>query len=105
MKHVIIGDLHGRTIWERVNFSNYQKAVFLGDYVDSFTRSDGVILDNLKNIIALKKQYPEKIVLLLGNHDVQYLHYPQYHCPGFRPCLQPELTNIFRSNRGLFQMA
>jgi len=46
MKHVIIGDLHGRDVWQQVNFSKYEKAVFLGDYVDSFKRSDRVILDN-----------------------------------------------------------
>ena len=105
MKHVIIGDLHGRDIWKRVNFSSYGKAVFLGDYVDSFKRSDKVILENLQELLELKKSYPEKIVLLLGNHDVQYLHYPKYYCPGFRASIQPDLTNLFNDNRNLFQIA
>ena len=81
MKHVIIGDLHGRDVWQQVNFSNYEKAVFLGaDYVDSFKalqmkRS----WFNLMNIIksqrtpARKNQYCWAGV----NHDVQYLHYPE----------------------------
>jgi hypothetical protein len=60
MKHVIIGDLCGREMWKRVNFDTCQKAVFLGDYVDSFKRSDKQILQNLKEIIALKKQHPKK---------------------------------------------
>jgi hypothetical protein len=105
MKHIIIGDLHGRDVWKRINFSNYQKAVFLGDYVDSFKRTDQVILDNLKSVIALKMRYPHNIVLLLGNHDVQYLHYPKYFCPGFRASMQAELSFIFRYHRDLFQMA
>ena len=105
MKHVIIGDLHGRDVWQQVNFSKYEKAVFLGDYVDSFKRSDRVILDNLKAVIALKKLYPEKIVLLWGTHEFPYLHYPKYRCPGFRDSMQPELTHLFNSNRELFQMA
>jgi len=105
MKHVIIGDLHGRDVWQQVNFSKYEKAVFLGDYVDSFKRSDRVILDNLKAVIALKKRYPEKIVLLWGTHEFPYLHYPKYRCPGFRDSMQPELTHLFNSNRELFQMA
>jgi predicted phosphodiesterase len=105
MKHVVIGDLHGRNVWKEVDFAQYQKAVFLGDYVDSFTRTDAEILQNLKEIISLKKTYPEKIVLLWGNHDVQYLHYPKYFCPGFRPSMQRELTFLFRTNRHLFRMA
>jgi predicted phosphodiesterase len=60
MKHVIIGDLHGRDVWKKVDFQQFQKAIFLGDYVDSFKRSDKQILQNLKEIIALKKQHPKK---------------------------------------------
>jgi hypothetical protein len=44
-------------------------------------------------------------VLLLGNHDVQYLHFPQHQITGFRPTMQPELTALFNKNRQLFQMA
>jgi predicted MPP superfamily phosphohydrolase len=105
MKHVIIGDLHGRDTWKRVDISKYQKVVFLGDYVDSFKRSDQVILENLKAVIALKRLFPEKVVLLLGNHDVQYLHYPKHYCPGFRKSMQPGLTRLFTQHRNLFQIA
>src|SRR5665213_1183842 len=105
MKHVIISDLHGRDIWKQVDFSRYDKAVFLGDYVDSFKRPDNVILENLEEIIRLKSTYPQKIVLLLGNHDVQYLHYPRYYCPGFRQSMQPALTSLFKEHRDLFQIA
>ncbi len=105
MKHIIIGDLHGRDSWKWANMAGAGRVVFLGDYVDSFKRSDDVILDNLQAIITLKKSYPEKIVLLLGNHDVQYLHFPKYYCPGFRASIQPELTKLFTENRDLFQIA
>ncbi|TSJ40960.1 metallophosphoesterase [Mucilaginibacter corticis] len=105
MKHIVIGDLHGRDSWKQINFSKYDGAVFLGDYVDSFKRSDQMIPNNLRAIIALKKLYPQKIILLLGNHDVQYLHYPKYHCPGFRLSMQPALSALFQDNRHLFQIA
>lgn len=105
MKHIIIGDLHGRDLWKRVKFAQYEKVVFLGDYVDSFTRSDEVILRNLQDIIDLKKRHPKNVVLLWGNHDVQYLHFPKYRCPGFRESMQPKLTFLFQTNRELFQMA
>ena len=105
MKHIAIGDIHGRDSWQRVNTKLYERVIFLGDYADSYTLSDLVILENLKKIIALKKRHPEKIVLLLGNHDVHYLHYPRFECSGFRATMQPELSALFRRNAALFQIA
>jgi len=105
MKHLTIGDLHGRDTWQQVNTKSYDKIIFLGDYVDSPTLSDPVILENLKKIVALKKRQPEKIELLLGNHDAYYLHYPHYKCSGFRPSMQRDLTMLFRKNADLFRIA
>jgi hypothetical protein len=105
MKHAIIGDLHGLENWRDIYIPGFDKLIFLGDYVDSDSLSDTVLLKNLERIISLKKKYPEKIVLLLGNHDVQYLHFPRHRCTGFRPSMQPALTKLFNTNRHFFQMA
>jgi 3',5'-cyclic AMP phosphodiesterase CpdA len=105
MKHIAIGDLHGRDNWQQINTKLYDKIIFLGDYVDSFTLSDLTILENFKKIIALKKRQPEKVVLMLGNHDAHYLHYPSFQCSGFRPTMQRDLTSLFRKNVDLFQIA
>jgi len=105
MKHIAIGDLHGRDTWQNVNTRSYHKVIFLGDYADSYTLSDLAILDNLKRIIALKKRQPEKIELLLGNHDAHYLHFPRFQCSGFRPSMQRELTALFQKNADLFRIA
>ncbi len=105
MKHVIIGDLHGRDNWQGIHVRKYDKVVFLGDYADSFTLFDLAILDNLKKIVRLKKRHPEKVVLLLGNRDVQYMHWPRHLIGGFRPTMQRDLTALFNNNRQLFQMA
>jgi 3',5'-cyclic AMP phosphodiesterase CpdA len=105
MKHIAIGDIHGRDTWQQVNTKLYDKVIFLGDYVDSHTLSDLAILENFKKIIALKKRRPEKVVLLLGNHDAHYLHYPSFQYSGFRPTMQRELTMLFRKNADLFQIA
>ena len=67
-----IGDTHGRGIALQIakdNIHKVDKIVFIGDYVDSFDISPVIILHNLKEIIEFKKQYPDKVVLLLGNHD------------------------------------
>jgi predicted phosphodiesterase len=105
MKHIVIGDIHGRDTWQRVNTKLYEKIIFLGDYVDSYTLSDFTILENLKKILTFKKKNPEKVILLLGNHDVHYLHYPRFGCSGFRTTMQPELSALLRRNADLFQVA
>ena len=105
MKHIIIGDLHGKDCWQEININKYDKVIFLGDYVDHWTLPDRFIYQNLLNVIELKKQQPEQVELLLGNHDVQYLHYPHYLCSGFRPTMQRSLTFLFGENRDLFNVA
>lgn len=105
MKHVIIGDLHGKDCWKDVDPNLYDKVIFLGDYVDHWTLPDEVIYRNLREIIGLKQQYPEKVELLLGNHDVQYLHFPHYLCSGYRPTMQHLLTQLFKEHENLFSIA
>jgi 3',5'-cyclic AMP phosphodiesterase CpdA len=105
MKHIAIGDLHGRDTWQNINTKSFDKIIFPGDYVDSKTLSDLIIYENLKDIIALKKRLSEKVVLLLGNHDAYYLHYPHFRCSDFRPSMQKDLSSLFRKNADLFQIA
>ncbi|MFC5411016.1 metallophosphoesterase [Larkinella bovis] len=105
MKIVTIPDLHGRDSWLQVNIDRFDKVIFLGDYTDSYDLSDEVILENLQQIIRFKQQYLDKVVLLIGNHDAQYLHFPHHRCSGFRPSMQPVLTELFTQNQSLFQIA
>jgi hypothetical protein len=105
LRLVAIGDLHGRNCWREVDVDLYDKVVFMGDYVDSFTLSDRDIYTNLKKVIQLKRALPEKIVLLLGNHDIQYLHFPIFRIAGYRQSMQPKLADLFNKNRDCFQMA
>jgi len=105
MKILVISDLHGKKCWDNINPDKYDKIVFLGDYVDSFTISDADILNNLKAIIKFKKSYTDKVVLLLGNHDVQYLYYPHFLCSGFRMSMLRELSDLFNENINAFLVA
>src|ERR1700744_72314 len=105
MKHIVIGDLHGKDVWQQVDVDRYDRVVFLGDYVDDFLLPDLVIDQNLQDIIALKKRYPEKVILLLGNHDVQYMFFPHFRCSGFRESMLRPLTSLFNLNHDLFQTA
>jgi predicted MPP superfamily phosphohydrolase len=105
MKHIVIGDIHGRDTWQTINFNQYDKVVFLGDYVDSFTISDEAILKNFEAVVEFREREPAKVVLLLGNHDVQYLHYPHQRCSGFRESMQKGLTYLFNRDKKLFSLA
>jgi len=105
MKHIFIGDLHGRDSWREINGREFDKIIFVGDYVDSFDLSDLAILENFRKVIAFKQRHPDKVVLLLGNHDIQYLHYPAHTCSGFRETMQRGLTYLYNKHRSLFQIA
>lgn len=118
MRVVTIGDIHGHDTWKnavyRINEDTgeimycyidniYDKVVFVGDYVDDWNLPNIDILHNLHEIINFKKQYPDNVVLLWGNHDVAYLRNEKVS--GFRPEMAPDLYYIFQENRELFQLA
>lgn len=84
MEILIFGDIHGRTFWKKPlekRIDSADKVIFLGDYLDSYpdewddshTRQDDI--DNFLEIIDFKTKYPDKVVLLIGNHDEAYRNY------------------------------
>lgn len=119
MNILSIGDIHGTNIWKKLGDIDYvlktnphssalefDYYVFTGDYVDSFTKTNVEILHNLKEVIGFKKLYPDKVILLWGNHDIQYLtSYREHGCSGYRPEAYFDLHELFRKNRTLFQLA
>lgn len=105
MKVLTVSDIHGRSVWKDINFDAYDQIVFLGDYTDSYVFDDETVYHNLLNIIQLKRAQPEKFVLLIGNHDAQYLHFPHYRCSGFRPLAQPVISGVFDKYGRMFQIA
>lgn len=106
MKIISIGDIHGRNYWKIIDINKIDLIVFVGDYVDSFFYTDQEILANLLDIIQLKKDYPDKVILILGNHDIQYYFLNEgFGCSGFRPTMGASLKHVFNENRELFQAA
>lgn len=77
MKILIVPDVHGRNFWRKALeiIEDYDKVIFLGDYLDPYRHekitSDMVYIE-FKDILKFKLDYPEKITLLLGNHDFHY---------------------------------
>jgi predicted phosphodiesterase len=108
MRIAAIGDIHGKNYWKIFESikDQYDKIIFIGDYVDSFDISDNLMIKNLNEIIEFKKQNLEKVELLLGNHDNQYLFDSlPTKCSGFRQSISVLLSTIFKSNENLFTCA
>ncbi|MBC7923869.1 MAG: metallophosphoesterase, partial [Ferruginibacter sp.] len=66
---------------------------------------DQAMLTNLQEILAFKEEHPQQVVLLLGNHDIQYRFYPDFRCSGFRANLQKRLSALFVAHGASFQVA
>ena len=83
-KIVVLGDIHGRTLWKDIiEKEQPDQVIFLGDYVSThecISESDQV--SNLLEILRFKDLYPETI-LLRGNHDLQHLGYYWAECSGY----------------------
>ena len=109
---LIIPDVHGRTFGKKaLDTGEYEKVIFLGDYVDPY-EFEGInttkAIANFKNILSLKITNPDKVVLLLGNHDMGYLSdYYQALAGSSRHDYEneEELQHLFRGWSRLFQLA
>jgi hypothetical protein len=86
------------------NYMDYDKIIFVGDYVDSFNVGNAEMKKNLEDIIFFKKTCPDKVVLLLGNHDIQYIVANEI-CSGYRPEMKHDFYKIFMDNIELFSFA
>ena len=77
MKNLIIPDIHGRSFWKSAcaNIDDYDKVIFLGDYLDPYGFegiSEEEAMKNFVEIIHFAVANKDKVVLLLGNHDMPY---------------------------------
>lgn len=127
-KCITIGDVHGRKNWKDfadIKFLLYAETgaagyggfvpeydyyIFIGDYTDSFNITNEKIKENLLEIIRFKTLYPDNVILLWGNHDVNYfLNEPwkkmEGNVTGFSPDAHFDFYDIFNTNRDLFQLA
>lgn len=117
MKRIlIIPDVHGRDFWKepvkQELKNNETSIIFLGDYTDCYPvewdpNFDYLqhTVDNFKEIIELKKQNPDRITLLLGNHDCGYAIGDTICSSRMDRLHRSELENLFKENRELFQIA
>lgn len=84
MKTLVLGDIHGRTIWKDIiKKENPDKVIFLGDYVSTHEGiSSDQQIEELYVILDYKDNNPDKVILLRGNHDMQHLGFYWASCSG-----------------------
>jgi len=78
IKVVFIGDIRGRDVWIDVVQENKDadKFVFFGNYFDPFTGrplDTEAVTFNFIDLVNFKDEYPDKVVLLLGQNEYKYL--------------------------------
>ena len=76
MKTLFVGDLHGnKKIVDLVISQNISdKVVFIGDYVDSFDRTNKDQIETLDKVLTAVEEEPDRYVGLIGNHEMSYMN-------------------------------
>jgi hypothetical protein len=95
---LIISDVHGRKFWRKALeiIDEVDKVIFLGDYLDPYDVSEEECLIEFKEIVEFKLKYPDKVTLLIGNHDCEYI-WPQLFDNTCRHCysIEKEAQELF----------
>lgn len=106
-----MGDTHGEDLWKQIVNQENDKAdkiVLVGDYFDSFDVPFEKQMNNFLDIIEYKKANPDKVVLLMGNHDFHYLRQAEGELySGFQRGKSVQIHKILQeySDNGTLQQA
>ena len=116
VKYLIVPDVHCHELWKtpvkNILENTDGKVIFLGDYLDGYPDEWEYGVDyevkgvqNLREIIKTKKDYPERVILLQGNHDSTYTIGESVCCCRTDYLHKSEITKIFEDNWGDFKIA
>lgn len=102
MKVLAVGDIHTK-LWiiEAVKsvVDNYDTIVFVGDYVDDWGKSPDESIKSWQALKDFQDKYPEKVKLVIGNHDYIYLHHTPTISSGYNKLTQLLINS--KENAGL----
>lgn len=108
MKALIIPDLHLRGFWKEAVEKWDGPIIFLGDYLDPYPYEWKDEYPNsiqyLLDILNFKDQNPDRVILLLGNHDWHYV-YSSYNATRIDSFRWDELHQIYTEDIEFFQIA
>lgn len=105
MKTILIGDIHGRSIWKSiVKAENPDRVIFIGDYFDSFDIPGVRQLRNFEDIVEYQKTAGIEVVMLIGNHDYHYMQSSE-HYSGYQPAFHHQFNEALRNSKDSMQIA
>ena len=86
MNVLFVGDVHNHLYMfddvQRLDKKyNFDRIVFLGDYVDDWNTNNQDSLKTLKKVFELKESNLDKYTFCIGNHECSYLGFP---CSGYQ---------------------
>lgn len=108
MNTVVIGDIHGRSLWKKIiEQEQPSRVIFIGDYFDSFNISGLDQIHNFKEIIEYKKLNPNvEVVMLIGNHDYHYFQgIGDRGTSGFQRNLFFSINQVIEENKTHMQLS
>lgn len=110
MKIIIVPDVHGRDFWRQAINSDADKIIFLGDYLDHYPDESTYYHDiaNFLEILDFKRKFPDKVILLIGNHDFAYYNEEIYRSEEYW-CRHDHknhdiIHRLFEDNKDLFEL-
>lgn len=113
-KILVNPDIHGRSFWKKSceHIEEYDRVIFWGDYLDPYSFeyiSVESAISNFEDIIDLKRNNTDKVVLLLGNHDMPYYSDVYFHFSGWHSrhssMFHEQIKEMFNANKDLFKIA
>lgn len=112
LKTLIFGDIHCKPrIIKKAKelLSKYDRVIFLGDYEDDWLASPEQSYNTVKELVDLKLDNPQKIILLLGNHTLSEGWAGDFKCSGFNDLTHSLVKDLYRTkdsgNAPIFQFA
>ena len=108
MKCLICGDLHTKYhIFEKVKelAKDYDRTIFLGDYVDDWDTPPEASYNLLIGLKELWEKNPEKITILIGNHEASEGFGKGFRASGYNPVASDYVYEILTKFPSIFQLA
>lgn len=88
---LVIGDLHGQIEIAQKALDSIYPVIFLGDFLDSFTRTVEDQINTLQ--LVLNAVAGGNARALMGNHEMSYMR-PESRCSGWNPITQSYVTHL-----------
>jgi len=105
VKLIAIGDIHGRDTWREIVNQDFDKVVFVGDYFDTHEGvSAAQQMYNFRMIVTFKRKNPDKVILLVGNHDFHYMRGIDEEYSGYQLLQKFDIQEIIHNSLDQLQM-